>query len=85
MKLELKLSFSLFGKTTISWRNSEFYKYIGENFKSPNSAKGRIKVDFVVEIDGTLKDFKIIEGLNYDMNVEALRVLFNSRYGFLAK
>jgi antitoxin component YwqK of YwqJK toxin-antitoxin module len=57
---------------------SEFYKYIGENFKSPNSAKGRIKVDFVVEIDGTLKDFKIIEGLNYDMNVEALRVLFNS-------
>ncbi|WP_157824493.1 energy transducer TonB [Flavobacterium sp. ALD4] len=56
----------------------EFYKYVGENFKSPNSAKGRIKVDFVVEIDGTLKDFKIIEGLNYDMNVEALRVLFNS-------
>lgn len=57
---------------------SEFYKYVGENFKSPNSAKGRIKVDFVVEIDGTLKDFKITEGLNYDMNVEALRVLFNS-------
>jgi hypothetical protein len=26
----------------------------------------------LVEIDGTLKDFKIIEGLNY-MNVEALR------------
>jgi protein TonB len=57
---------------------NEFYKYIGKNFKSPNNAKGRIKVDFVVEIDGTLKDFKIIEGLNYDMNVEALRVLFNS-------
>jgi hypothetical protein len=34
------------------------------------------KVDFVVEIDGTLKDFKIIEGLS-DMNVEALRVLFS--------
>jgi hypothetical protein len=53
----------------------EFYKYVGENFKSPNSAKGQIKVAFVVQIDGTLKDFKIIEGLNSDMNVEALRVL----------
>jgi hypothetical protein len=39
-------------------------------------AKGQIKVAFV-QIDGTLKDFKIIEGLNSDMNVEALRV-FNS-------
>jgi hypothetical protein len=56
----------------------EFYKYVGKNFKSPNSAKGQIKVAFVVQIDGTLKDFKIIKGLNSDMNVEALRVLFNS-------
>jgi hypothetical protein len=58
----------------------KFYKYVGENFKSPNSAKGQIKVAFVVQIDGTLKDFKI-KGLNYDMNVEALRVLFNSPCG----
>jgi protein TonB len=41
----------------------------------------QIKVAFVVQIDGTLKDFKIIEGLNSDMNVEALRVLFNSPCG----
>lgn len=57
---------------------NEFYKYIGKNFKSPNSAKGEIKVVFYIEKDGSLRDFKIIEGLNYDMNVEALRVLFNS-------
>jgi hypothetical protein len=57
---------------------NEFYKYIGGNFKSPNSAKGKIKVSFFVELDGTLRDFKITEGLNYAMNVEALRVLFNS-------
>ncbi|WP_367753986.1 energy transducer TonB [Flavobacterium sp. WC2430] len=56
----------------------EFYRYIGKNFKSKNNAKGLIKVDFVVEIDGSLRDFKIKEGLNYDMNLEALRVLFNS-------
>jgi hypothetical protein len=40
--------------------------------------KDKEKVDFVVEIDGTLKDFKIIEGLNYE-EFETLRVLFNSR------
>lgn len=57
---------------------SQFYKYIGKNFKIPNSAKGQIKVTFFVEKDGSLKDFKIIEGLNYDMNIEVLRVLFNS-------
>lgn len=55
-----------------------FYKYIGENFKAPNSTKGKIQVSFVVEIDGALRGFKVTEGLNYDMNVEALRVLFNS-------
>jgi hypothetical protein len=60
----------------ISRRYKRIYKYVGENFKSTNSAKGQIKVAFVVQIDGTLKDFKIIEGLNSDMNVEALR-LFN--------
>ena len=56
----------------------EFYKYVGKNFKRVNSAKGLIKVSFVVTVDGALRDFKIIEGLNYDMNVEALRVLFES-------
>jgi protein TonB len=49
MKLELKLFFSLFGKPQFPGGISEFYKYVGENFKSPNSAKGRIKVDFVLK------------------------------------
>jgi antitoxin component YwqK of YwqJK toxin-antitoxin module len=56
----------------------DFYKYIVKNFKSPNSARGKIKVEFVVELDGDLTDFKIIEGINYDINVEAVRVLFDS-------
>ena len=55
-----------------------FYKYIVQNFKSPNNARGKIKVTFVVELDGKLTDFEIIEGINYDMNVEAVRVLFDS-------
>jgi protein TonB len=55
MKTELKLLFFLLYKTRISGGIKEFYKYVGENFKSPNSAKGQIKVAFVVQIDGTLK------------------------------
>lgn len=55
-----------------------FYDYLAKKIKSPNSSKGQIKIAFVVELDGTLSDFKIIEGINYDMNVEAVRVLFNS-------
>jgi hypothetical protein len=73
MKTELKLLFTII---EFPGGIKEFYKYVGENFKSL-IAKGQIKVAFVVQIDGTLKDFKIIEGLNSDMNVEALRVLFN--------
>jgi antitoxin component YwqK of YwqJK toxin-antitoxin module len=70
--------FSYYVKPEFPGGINEFYKYVGKNFKSPNSAKGQIKVGFVVEKDGSLTDFIIIEGLNYDMNVEALRVLFNS-------
>jgi hypothetical protein len=56
----------------------QFYKYVKVNFKQINYAKGVIKVGFIVKKDGTLDDFKIIQGLNYDMNFEALRVLSNS-------
>jgi hypothetical protein len=79
MKTELKLLFSYYIKPEFPGGIKEFYKYVGENFKSPNSAKGQIKVAFVVQIDGTFKT-SIIEGLNSDMNVEALRV-FNSPCG----
>jgi protein TonB len=56
----------------------EFYKYVAKNFKSPNASKGKIIVGFVVELDGSLKDFNIIQGFNRDMNIEALRVLVHS-------
>lgn len=56
----------------------EFYKYVATNFKISNITKGVMKVEFIVGVDGTLKDFKIIQWLNHDMNTEALRVLNNS-------
>jgi hypothetical protein len=55
--------FSYYIKPEFPGGIKEFYKYVGENFKSPNSAKGQIKVAFVVQIDGTLKD-QNNEGLN---------------------
>jgi protein TonB len=58
MKTELKYFFSYYIKPEFPGGIKEFYKYVGENFKSPNSAKGQIKVAFVVQIDGTLKTSK---------------------------
>ncbi|MEZ7504517.1 energy transducer TonB [Flavobacterium sp. Arc2] len=56
----------------------EFYKYVAKNFKSPNTSKGIMKIEFVVETDGTLKDIKMVQWINHGMSTEALRVLNNS-------
>jgi antitoxin component YwqK of YwqJK toxin-antitoxin module len=55
---------------------SEFYKYIGQNYKCKDKGKGVIQISFFVETDGTIRDMKILEGINYELNKEALRVLY---------
>jgi antitoxin component YwqK of YwqJK toxin-antitoxin module len=70
--------FSYYEKPEFPGGIKAFYEYVAQNFKSPNSSKGQIKIAFIVERDGTLSDFKIIEGINNDMNAEAAKVLFNS-------
>lgn len=62
---------------------SEFYKYVGANFKIPQEVatkklKGRIIATFVVERDGSLNDIKIIKDMGYGTGAEAARVLKNS-------
>ncbi|NRS88310.1 hypothetical protein HNQ02_001224 [Flavobacterium sp. 7E] len=57
---------------------SAFYKHVSRNFKAPNEEKGRIKINFVVEKDGTITDCKIKQGINTAMNAEAIRVLKSS-------
>ena len=55
-------------------------KYISENMQYPDSAKahnieGRVVVKFVVDVDGSITDCKIMKGIDKDCDDEALRVV----------
>ena len=58
----------------------EFYKLVGMNFKIPkdvakNKLQGKMVIEFMVERDGTLSDFKIVKDLDYALGDEAIRVM----------
>lgn len=58
----------------------KFYKFVGENFNIPpeaekNKVKGKVYLTFIVEIDGTLSNIKIIRDIGYGIGDEAARVL----------
>ena len=55
-------------------------QFIAENTRLPKcvtdaGVKGRCVVEFVVEKDGTVSDFKILRSLHKDCDAEAIRVL----------
>jgi len=57
-----------------------FYKAVGENIKYPAEAKklgleGRVFVEFVINRNGTLSDFKVIKGLGKGCDEEAIRAI----------
>lgn len=59
---------------------TEFYKFVGNNFKMPVEASkskvnGKVDLSFSVEKDGTLSDFKIEKDLGFGLGDEAIRVL----------
>jgi periplasmic protein TonB len=56
---------------------SEFYKFIGKNYNMPNvkGLTGKVYVGFVIEIDGSIGDIKIMKDLGYGTGEEAIRVL----------
>lgn len=61
---------------------NHFYEYIGKNFSYPNEAyklniKGQIIVAFVVDKEGKIIEPKIIKGLGYGLDEEAIRVITN--------
>lgn len=61
---------------------NHFYEYIGKNFSYPREAykldiKGQIIVAFVVDKEGKIVEPKIIKGLGYGLDEEAIRVLTN--------
>lgn len=58
----------------------EFYKFVGQNYKAPKvqGLKGKVYVTFIIEIDGSITDVKIIRDIGYGSGEEAVRVLKNS-------
>jgi beta-lactamase regulating signal transducer with metallopeptidase domain len=58
----------------------EFYKFVGNSFKMPahvsnNKINTKIFMQFMIEKDGSLSEFKIIKDAGYGLGDEAIRVL----------
>lgn len=53
----------------------EFYNYVTNNFKAPNTTKGQIVVRFFVEIDGNLNHFEIKKSINKEIDLALIKVL----------
>ena len=59
---------------------SEFKKYVNENLDYPEAARdndisGRVTVEFFVQADGSLKDFRIRKSLGFGCDEEAIRLI----------
>ena len=57
-----------------------FGSFIGKNIRYPEAARkenisGRVFVSFVVQKNGTLTDIKVLRGLGYGLDEEAVRVI----------
>ncbi|MEQ8364978.1 MAG: energy transducer TonB [Cyclobacteriaceae bacterium] len=57
-----------------------FYSYISDKMKYPAQARrmgteGRVFVQFVINVDGSLTDIKVIKGIGAGCDEEAVRVL----------
>lgn len=63
--------------TQSSKGGSKLYDYINNNYHLPNvpGLKGKVVVSFVINEDGSIGDFKIIEDLGYGTADELIRVL----------
>ncbi len=57
-----------------------FYKYIGNNYRTPSvqGLSGKVYVNFVIEKDGSVVEAKVIRDLGYGTGEEAVRVLKES-------
>jgi periplasmic protein TonB len=56
----------------------KFYNYVGNNFNKPEldeDSTVTVKVSFIVEIDGSMSNIKVLEDPGYGMGQEAIRVL----------
>ena len=53
----------------------KFYKYIAKNFKMPEEEglKGKIIVEFIIETDGSISNFIVIQDIGYGSAEEITR------------
>jgi protein TonB len=63
--------------------DNAFRKYIIDNIKFPidaqeNGLSGKVQVQFVVDLDGSLSQIKILRGVNPSIDKEVMRVVGNS-------
>jgi len=61
----------------------QFYEHIAKNMEYPVIARrmaieGKVYIQFIVDKDGTLRDFQILKGIGSGCDEEAIRVLKNS-------
>lgn len=59
---------------------SAFYEIVGKNLTYPAQARknrisGKVFVEFVINTDGTLSDVRVIKGIGYGCDEEAVRVV----------
>jgi protein TonB len=58
----------------------ELFKYLGKELKYPkvarrNEVEGTVKVNFVVNKDGSVSDIKIVQSVSKELDDEAIRVI----------
>ena len=64
-----------------------FYKFIAKNFKTPEEEglNGKIITTFVIELDGSITDIKVLQDIGYGSGAEVLKVLTMSKKWIPAK
>ncbi|MFV8354383.1 energy transducer TonB [Flavobacterium sp. XS2P14] len=58
----------------------EFYKFVGNNFKTPEqpNLKGKVYITFIIEKDGSISDVQNIRDIGFGTGDEAVRVIKSS-------
>lgn len=64
-----------------------FYKFIAKNFKTPEQEglNGKILTTFVIEIDGSIGEIKVLQDIGFGSGAEVFRVLALSKKWIPAK
>lgn len=66
-------------KPTAANGMADFYQHVAKNFNIPNveGLRGKIFIAFVVEIDGSITNIKVLKDLGYGTGEEAIRAIKN--------